>query len=171
MKVVVTSNGRDMSSEASPAFGRCPTYIFVDTETMEFEAVANPAVNAFGGAGIQAAQFVIEQGADAVLTGNVGPNAYDVLGAANMPVFRHEGGTVREAVEAYVAGRLKSAAGANVGAHAGMGMGRRGQGAASPASSKVSAEKEVAVLREEAADLRKRLAQIIERLDNLEKEG
>jgi len=77
MRVVVTSNGTDLSAEASPSFGRCLTYVFVDTETMEFEAVANPAANASGGAGIQAAQFVIEQGVQAVLSGNVGPNAYD----------------------------------------------------------------------------------------------
>ena len=52
MKVVVTSNGSDMNAEASPAFGRCPVYVFVDTETMEFEAIRNPAANASGGAGI-----------------------------------------------------------------------------------------------------------------------
>lgn len=171
MKVVVTSNGTDMNSEASPAFGRCPVYVFVDTETMGFEAVANPAANASGGAGIQAAQFVVAQGAQAVLTGNVGPNAYDVLQAANVPVLRHTGGTVRQAVEAYKAGKLQSAAGASVRAHAGMGMKRGGSETGSPATLAASRESEVAALREEAAGLRQHLAQIIERLDRLEKEG
>jgi len=171
MRVVVTSNGTDLSAEASPSFGRCLTYVFVDTETMEFEAVANPAANASGGAGIQAAQFVIEQGVQAVLSGNVGPNAYDVLQAANMPVFRHTGGTVRQAVEAYVAGKLQSVGGANVGSHAGMGMKRGKQSAAPRARSPGSREEKVAALMVEAADLRGRLAQIIEKLDDLEKEG
>lgn len=171
MRVVVASNGTDLSAEASPSFGRCLAYVFVDTETMEFEAVANPAANASGGAGIQAAQFVVEQGVQAVLAGNVGPNAYDVLQAANMPVFRHTGGTVRQAVEAYVAGKLQSVGGANVGAHAGMGMKRGSQSAAPPERSTSYREEKVAALREEAADLRGRLAQIIEQLDNLEKEG
>lgn len=78
MRIVVTANGTDLDAPASPVFGRCSTYIFVDTETMKFEAIDNPAMSAPGGAGIQAAQFVIEQGAQAVLTGNVGPNAFNV---------------------------------------------------------------------------------------------
>ena len=171
MKVVVTSNGMDLSAEASPSFGRCLAYVFVDTETMEFEAIENPAANAAGGAGIQAAQFVVEQGVQAVLAGNVGPNAYDVLKAANMPVFRHAGGTVRQAVEAYMAGKLQAVGGANVGSHAGMGMKSGKQNAAPPAGSASSREKKVAVLREEASDLRGRLAKIVEQLDNIEKEG
>jgi hypothetical protein len=61
MKIVVTSNGRDLDAPASPMFGRCPVYVFVDTDTMQFEAVDNPAMSAAGGAGIQAAQFVVEQ--------------------------------------------------------------------------------------------------------------
>ena len=171
MRVVVTSNGMNLSAEASPSFGRCLAYVFVDPETMEFEAVENPAANAAGGAGIQAAQFVVEQGVQVALAGNVGPNAYDVLKAANMPVFRHTGGTVRQAVEAYMAGKLQSVGGANVGSHAGMGMKRGGQSVAPRARSTGSREEKVVALRVEAADLRRRLAQIIEQLDNLEKEG
>ncbi len=52
MKIVVTANGADLDAPASPVFGRCPTYVFVDTETMQFEAVENPAVTAGGGADI-----------------------------------------------------------------------------------------------------------------------
>jgi len=169
MKVVVTSSGSDINAEVNPAFGRCPVYVFVDPETMEYEAVENPAANAFGGAGIQAAQFVVEHGAEAVITGNVGPNAYDVFRAANVPVFRGAGGTVRQAVEAYAAGKLESAAGADVGAHAGMGAGAGGQRVPSSARPGTSASEEVKELQQEAADLRKRLAQIIERLDHLER--
>jgi predicted Fe-Mo cluster-binding NifX family protein len=193
MKIVVTTNGTNLDAPASPVFGRCSTYIFVDTETMEFEAVSNPAMSAPGGAGIQAAQFVIEQGAQAVLTGNVGPNAYNVFRAASVPIYLLTGGTVREAVEAYKAGRLPSAADASVQAHTGMGMGRGmgrgvgmrhgiGRGAwgttptpqpAPPASrSSVSSgqrEEEVAALKQTASDLRQQLAEVMERLDKLEK--
>jgi predicted Fe-Mo cluster-binding NifX family protein len=131
VKVVVTANGRDLDALVSPIFGRCPTYIFVDTETMQFEAVDNPAFSASGGAGIQAAQFVVERGAQAILTGNVGPNAFGVLGAAGVSVCLLGGATVREAIEAYKAGKLQPVGGANVPAHSGMrgGMGRgRGMG-------------------------------------------
>ena len=75
MKIVVSANGADLSAEASPIFGRCPIYLFVDTETMAFEAIQNPAIGASSGAGIQAAQFIVERGAQAVVSGNVGPIA------------------------------------------------------------------------------------------------
>ncbi|MFQ6100945.1 MAG: NifB/NifX family molybdenum-iron cluster-binding protein [Anaerolineae bacterium] len=181
MKIVVTANGTGLDAPASPVFGRCPAYVFVDTETIQFEAVENPAMAAGGGAGIQAAQFVIEHGAQAVVTGNVGPNAFSVFQSANVPVYLFEGGTVREAVEAYKAGRLQSVAGANV--QAGMGMGRgmgmgMGRGAAVPPTPPVpptaaagSREEEIATLKNTASEMRRQLAEVLERLDQLEKGG
>ena len=131
MKIAVTTNGKDLDAPISPIFGRCSTYILVDTETMEFEALENPAIGAPGGAGIQAAQYIVNRGAQAVVTGNVGPNAFGVLQAANIPVYLFEGTTVRQAVEAYNAGQLTAIAGASSPAHVGMGRGmgrRRGRG-------------------------------------------
>jgi len=191
MRIVVTSNGRDLDAPASPVFGRCPFYVFVDTDTMQFRAMDNPALSAAGGAGIQAAQFIIEQGAQAVLTGNVGPNAYNVFQAANVPVYLIGEGTVREAVEAYKTGRLPSTADANVQAHTGMGMGRgmgrgmgmgrgRGWGMTPPAPppsppapsvSPFAREQEIAELRQMAGELRQQLAKVMERLEKLEKGG
>jgi predicted Fe-Mo cluster-binding NifX family protein len=149
MKVVVTSNGTTLEAQAHPAFGRCPTYLFIDTETMQFEAVENPAANAAGGAGIQAAQFIIERGAQAVVTGNVGPNAFKVLQPADVPVYLFSDGTVRQAVEAYKAGELSAA---------GMDLGH----------GTTPKEEEIAALRETARELRKQVAEVMERLDGLE---
>lgn len=192
MKIVVTSNGADLDAQASPVFGRCPWYLFVDTETIDVEAVENPAMEAASGAGIQAAQFVVEQGADALVTGKVGPNAFDVLRSDDVPVYLLESGTVREAVEAYREGLLSEASGATGPAHAGLGrargMGRGTLGArrtrgpasghAEPAppvstsqsTSTGSRSQEVAELKEMAADLRRQLAEVMERLDKLEEE-
>jgi predicted Fe-Mo cluster-binding NifX family protein len=90
---------------------------------MEFEALPNPAMNQGGGAGIQAAQFVVGLGAQAVLSGNLGPNAFDVLQAAGVRNYQVPEGTVRQAVEAFKAGRVQPMGGANVAAYAGMGGG------------------------------------------------
>jgi predicted Fe-Mo cluster-binding NifX family protein len=182
MRIAVTSNGRDLDAAASPIFGRCPTYIFVDTESMAFEAVDNPAIETPGGAGIQAAQFVIERGAQAVVTGNVGPNAYSVFKAAQIPVYVFDGGTVREVVAAFKDGALASAGGATAPEHAGMGRGRRsgratgpwggGRGAGpatQPAPAAAAPQEEIAVLREMTRDLRQQMAELIERLDRLER--
>lgn len=162
MKIVSTSSGTDLEAQTHPAFGRCPIYVFVDTESMQFEAVENPAANAAGGAGIQAAQFVIERGAQAVVTGNVGPNAFQVLQPAGVPVYLFSGGTVRQAVEAVKAGKLSAAADASRPAHAGM---RRDRDCSAPTPSR---EEEIAALRETARELRRQVAEVMERLDRLE---
>jgi predicted Fe-Mo cluster-binding NifX family protein len=94
MKVVVTANGLGLDAPASPVFGRCSAYVFVDTDTMHFQGTENPAILAPSGAGIQAARFVVERGAQAVVTGNVGPNAFGVFQASGVPVYLFEGGTV-----------------------------------------------------------------------------
>jgi predicted Fe-Mo cluster-binding NifX family protein len=174
MKIAVSSQGDTLDAAASPVFGRCPTYLFIEPETMEFEVVPNPAMNQAGGAGIQAAQFVVNQGAGAVLSGNLGPNAYDVLQAAGVPGFLVSEGTVRQAVEAYKAGQLQPMGGPNVGAHAGMRGGRRGMGRgrqmASPPRSAAGKETELAELRETLKGLRQQLAETMEKIEKLEED-
>ena len=184
MRIVVSAQGENLDAPASPVFGRCPTYVYVDTETLEFEAVPNPAMNQGGGAGIQAAQFVVNQGAQAVLTGNLGPNAFGVLLAGSGLGPHRGGGTVRQAVEAHQAGQLRPMAGANVAGHAGMGMGRgmggrrrmgmgRGMQPATPMQPEPQAasESEMADLRETLKGLRQQLAEAMDKIEELEKEG
>jgi predicted Fe-Mo cluster-binding NifX family protein len=174
MKIAVSSQGEHLDAPASPVFGRCPTYLFVEPETMEFEALPNPAMNQGGGAGIQAAQFVVNQGAKAVLSGNLGPNAFDVLQAAGVPGFLVIEGTVRQAVEAYKTGQLQPMGGPNVGAHAGMRGGRgmgQGQQMAAPPKPTVDKERELATLRETLKGLRQQLAETMEKIESLEEEG
>jgi len=174
MKIAVSSQGDTLDAPASPVFGRCPTYLFVESETMEFEAVPNPAMSQGGGAGIQAAQFVVNQGANAVLSGNLGPNAFDVLQAAGVPGYLVAGGTVRQAVEAYKAGQLQPMSGPNVRAHSGMRDGGRGMGRdrQAPVAAKPSVDKdqEIAKLRETLKDLRQQLATTMDKIEELEKE-
>ncbi len=138
MRIVVPAEGTDLDAQTSAVFGRCQAYVFVDTDTMAFEVLKNPAADAPSGAGVRAAQLVVEHGARAVLSGEVGPKAADVLAAARVPVYRLRGPvTVRQAVDALLSGRLQ-VAGAEEGAQranfspAG-GDGRPGRGAARPA--------------------------------------
>jgi predicted Fe-Mo cluster-binding NifX family protein len=107
MKIVVTSTGSDLDSVFSPIFGRCNHFIFFADDAQGFEAIRNNAAEASGGAGIQAARLVVDHGAEAIVTGRVGPKASDVLKAANIPVYLFHGDTVREAVEAFKAGKLQ----------------------------------------------------------------
>ena len=162
MKIVVSAQGETLDAAASPVFGRCPTYVFVDTETNEVEAMPNPAMNQGGGAGIQAAQFVVSQGAQAVLTGNLGPNAYDVLEAAGVPGYLVPEGSVRQAVDAFKTGTLQPMGGANVASHAGMG------GASQAKTGDLATQAKLAELRETLRGLRQQLAETMEQIEELE---
>ncbi|HIE26036.1 TPA: dinitrogenase iron-molybdenum cofactor biosynthesis protein [Candidatus Poribacteria bacterium] len=134
MKVAVSAMGTDMNAQVDPRFGRCANFIIVDTDTMEFETMQNPYITAGGGAGIQSAQLVANKGAQAVLTGNCGPNAFQTLSAAGVQVITGVSGTVRSAVERYKSGQFQPTAQANVPEYfgrggmqqPGMGMGRGG---------------------------------------------
>lgn len=120
MKIAVASSGNTLDSPVDPRFGRCPWFLIVDSDTLQFRAIANPAVSAAGGAGIQAAQTIAKEGVEALVAGNVGPNAFQVLSAAGIQVVPSAGGTVRDAVEAYTRGQLGTASAPTVAAHAGM---------------------------------------------------
>ncbi len=123
MKAAISSAGPGLDSGVDPRFGRCACLILYDLESGEWEAVTNPNRDAGGGAVIRTAQLVIDRGAGAVVTGNIGPNAMQVL-SGQVKVHTGFQGTVSEAVQALKEGRLSEAASATVRDHAGMGGGR-----------------------------------------------
>lgn len=123
MKVCVTATAGDLNAQVDPRFGRCQHFVFVDSDTMAIEAMPNEAIAAPGGAGIQAAQTVVNKGVDVLISGNIGPNAFQVLSAAGVKVVTGAYGTVKEAVEMYKNGKLSETGVSTVAAHAGMGMG------------------------------------------------
>jgi predicted Fe-Mo cluster-binding NifX family protein len=132
MKIAISSNGRDLNSEIDPRFGRCPYFVFIDPETMEFDVSENAGLMASGGAGVQAAQLISQKGATVLITGNLGPNAASALSASGIKVYLVSGGTVKEVTESYKSGALKEVSGSTVPPHFGMGggagMGRGGRG-------------------------------------------
>lgn len=121
MKIAVSATGPDLDAEVDPRFGRCQYFIIVEPETMQFEIVANSSAVAAGGAGISAAQMIAGKGVEAVLTGNCGPNAYQVLSPAGITVITGMSGMVRDAVQSYKSGNLKGSAQPSVPGHFGMG--------------------------------------------------
>lgn len=121
MKVCITSSGKSLDAQLDPRFGRCRYFVIVESDTLELEAIDNPAATAYHGAGIQAAQIVIDKGIEAVITGNIGPNAYQALSTTGIKIITGVQGTVKELVELYKKGELKSASGFTVPAHSGAG--------------------------------------------------
>jgi predicted Fe-Mo cluster-binding NifX family protein len=122
--VAVSSAGPNLDAPVDPRFGRCLYFVIVDTETMQYEAVPNTSLNAASGAGIQAAQTIAGKGARAVLTGNIGPNAYHALSAAGIQIITGVTGAVREVVTKYRKGEFKETNSPTVDGHFGIGKGR-----------------------------------------------
>ena len=128
MKIAISSSGKDLEAQLDPRFGRCRHFLFVDTDTMSCEVFDNENGALGGGAGIQSAQFVISKGVKAVITGNCGPNAMQVILAAGVEMYTGQNGTIKDIVEAFKGGKLTVSTEANVAAHAGMGGMGSGRG-------------------------------------------
>lgn len=120
-KICITSDGKTLDSKVDSRFGRCQNFIFFDIDSGKFEAQENTSAQFQGGAGIQSAQLVSSKGATVVLTGNVGPNAFETLSKAGIEIYTNVSGTVKEAVESYKSGKLKTTQGPSVGSKFGMG--------------------------------------------------
>ena len=124
MKICVTAFAGSLDAQVDPRFGRCSYFVIVDSETMKFETVPNVGLGAMRWAGIQAAQMVASKEVKVLITGNVGPNAFQALSAAGIRVVTGAFGNVREVIEKYKSGELKETSSPTVRGHFGMGMGR-----------------------------------------------
>ena len=122
MKIAISaSTNLNLDAPFDPRFGRARYFVIIDTETERWDAYPNPALNASGGAGVQAAQFIAGHGAQAAISGDFGPNAYNALAAAGIQMFLAPAGealTARELLARHGEGQLKQvSAPTNLGHH------------------------------------------------------
>jgi predicted Fe-Mo cluster-binding NifX family protein len=118
MKIAVTAQGNQIPAQVDARFGRARWFAVFDTETETWEWVGNEqALNLPQGAGIQAAQHVVNHDVEVVITGHCGPKAFRTLTAAGIAVVVNVTGTVEQAVEQYRAGALRPTTAANVEGH------------------------------------------------------
>jgi len=118
MKIAITSDGQKLDSQVDLRFGRAKGFIIYNLEDDSFEFVDNiQNLNAAQGAGIQAAQNVINQGVEAVITGHCGPKAFNLLTSEKVKIFVGAEGTVQEAVQKFKNNELQKADSADVEGH------------------------------------------------------
>ena len=121
MHIAITlSDNKGLESSISSVFARCPFYMLIDPEDNIFSIEENPAQNASGGAGVQAAQWMVDKEVAAVICGNLGPMAHDVLSAAKISAFKYKSGSIEETLKAYTNKELESFFEPNVDAHSGI---------------------------------------------------
>ncbi len=127
MKVAVSATSEDIKQPVNPVFGRCPGYIIAEIDekkVMKTKFVQNPGASSGTGAGIAAAQAVVSQAVQAVISGNFGPNAFMVLQQAGIKIYGTVGLTVEQALQQLAEGKLEEAGNSTVPGHFGMGAGR-----------------------------------------------
>ena len=132
-KIAISTNAGGLEDVVCPTFGRCPTFTLVEVEDKQIkktETIPNPGAQMGMGAGISAAQAVINSGATAVIAGSIGPNASGVIVQAGIRMYSVAGKPVKDVVQEYIDGKLQKIETSNVPGHYGMGMGQgmgRGQ--------------------------------------------
>jgi len=125
MKICITSLKNNLDSGIDPRFGRAQFFLLVTEKGKLKKALSNPGLGARGGAGISAAQAIVDEGVEVLITGNVGPNAFRVLNVSNIKIFLASAGTVaKDAFETWKKGDLKEIKSPSVAGHFGMGGGR-----------------------------------------------
>lgn len=120
MKICLTATDNNLKAELDPRFGRCKYFLFVDTETEEHEFLLNPNIDAMGGAGIQAGKLMDEKLVKTVISGNIGPNAFDTLKAAEITVITEASGKLEDVLKKYKNGEYSRTSGATVDKKAGI---------------------------------------------------
>ncbi|MGM0510900.1 MAG: NifB/NifX family molybdenum-iron cluster-binding protein [Thermoplasmatota archaeon] len=126
MKIAISSSGNDKEAQVDSRFGRCPYFAVVDTETDEFEFEANQHKDGAHGVGPQVVQMLSDMGVEAVITGNVGPNAHRTLEAANIEIYNGDG-AIGKVYEGFKEDSLQKIEQSSVGSHAGRGGGGGGR--------------------------------------------
>jgi len=121
MRIAISTGGRDLSQFVDDRFGRCPYFLFCDSEDPESTAEYkdNPALSGTGGAGIAAAEYMAKEKVEVLITGSLGPNALRVIEAGNIPAYTaSETMTLSSAIMAWKEGNLVQISEAGA-AHAG----------------------------------------------------
>lgn len=100
-KICIPAQGKDLDAEVDPSFGRARYLLIIDPQTMDWESVENPNVQASQGAGIQTAQLISRQDVGVVLTGSCGPKAQEVLHSSGIKIITGAQGKVRDVLAKY----------------------------------------------------------------------
>ena len=114
MKVVISSLGEDLESDVDERFGRCSYFLVIDIENKEIKdvkTIENTARMQAGGAGITAAEIVANEKPDAIITGNIGPKAFQIFEQLGIKIYQGHG-KIKDVVQDFMEGKLEELTGA-----------------------------------------------------------
>jgi predicted DNA-binding protein (UPF0251 family)/predicted Fe-Mo cluster-binding NifX family protein len=108
IKIAISSLSENIDGDIDSRFGRCPFFLFVtlnDGEVSDVKAIENSNKDIRGGAGVAVAEMVANQNVNAVITGNVGPRALEVLNQFKIDIYQSSG-SIKEAIKQFIEKKL-----------------------------------------------------------------
>jgi predicted Fe-Mo cluster-binding NifX family protein len=106
MKIAIPVDEKSLESNVCISFGRTPYFLIYDAETQESEFIDNSAAASAGGAGIKAAQTIVDHKVSALLTPRCGQNAADVINAAEIEIYKTASASVKDNIADFIEGKL-----------------------------------------------------------------
>jgi len=108
MKICISATGNNLDAALDPRFGRAGYFLIVDDKGKLVKAIKNTGVQAMRGAGVTAAQIVVNENVDILITANIGPNASMILGNSGIKIFFSNSiVSVKDIIQEYQQGKLK----------------------------------------------------------------
>lgn len=107
MKIAISTSGNNLDEQLDVRFGRCKYFMIYDTETKTFNIIENEGQKASGGAGIAAAQQLIDEDIDAIITGSLGPNAFEIINKSGIKAYKSDSISIRNAIDKCEKGELE----------------------------------------------------------------
>ena len=106
MIIAIPTDEESMKSNVCISFGRTPYFLIYDTDTRDYVFIDNKASSSQGGAGIKAAQLLVDNKIDALITPRCGENAADVIKVANIQMYKTINNSIYDNIEAFSYGKL-----------------------------------------------------------------
>lgn len=106
MKIAIPVDEKRLESNVCVSFGRTPYFLIYESDTEDSVFLKNSAVTSTGGAGIKAAQMVVDQQVNIILTSRLGENAANILNAAEIKIYKTTPGSAKANIDAFLAGKL-----------------------------------------------------------------
>ncbi len=120
MKIAIATEQENLNSQINQTFGRAPLFLIYNTEDKTSTFIKNEAMNAAGGAGIKASQFLVDQDIDSVICFRLGENAVKVLSGANINLYSAQANkSIQENIELLLNDKLEALVDIHSGYHHG----------------------------------------------------
>lgn len=106
MKIAIPADEKVLASEVCMSFGRAPYFYIYETTTKMGDFIDNEAATSPGGAGVKAAQIVVDNHAEILITPRCGENAAEVFKATKLQIYKSTVGSIQDNINAYMDKKL-----------------------------------------------------------------